>query len=753
MKVFKLFYPIEKKNNIKFSEIFKPNFFQKFGHKCKIIHNNKITNFQSEIIIDDNDYNSKELKLKLILFDNIPGHGNIFNYFPQSMTFHAIKIYEPNFDKYKEYLNSSFTEISKMIYLNKPKSGRIKIFGENFVKNNKGRSLIMYKNNIFELNEYFSIEDIEDENKVEILLIELDDISNKSYMFQDCHLLEEFSSYIENKKESEIITIDEHSLYSNIRINISENNTDTENNSTVADLLIILNKNIKFNKSFSNSLSPLNDNKYTSSELDPKSSLSDIQKKDTIYLINISNLFEGCKSLISIKGISDWFTEYVVDMRALFNDCSSLKSLPDISNWNTKNVKDMSHMFEKCSSLESLPDISNWNTKNVIDMSCMFNECKSLISLPDISKWNTENIKEIQNQKLNYEEYKLINIPKKLKYSIKGFSSLLPFLESTKWKNNKITGLYWIFRNCLSLSFLPDISKWNTKNITTLEGMFEECKSLKSLPDISQWNTRNIKSISRIFKGCETLTSLPDISKWKTNNINDMSWTFYECSSLISLPYISKWNTRNVNNMEKMFVGCSSLKYLPEINRWDTNNLKNISWIFSFCSSLISLPDISKWNTENVINMSHIFEGCRCLLFPDISIWDTNNVRKMDNMFSNCSSLISLPDISKWNTKNVEDMSLMFNGCKSLISLPDISKWNIKNIKKMRKMFGRCSSLISLPDISKWNTDQKRIGDIFNECISLSYLPDLKNWKFSSVKFESNTFEGCLSLLNFPNLS
>ena len=122
-------------------------------------------------------------------------------------------------------------------------------------------------------------------------------------------------------------------------------------------------------------------------------------------------------------------------MRALFNDCSSLKSLPDISNWNTKNVKDMSHMFEKCSSLESLPDISNWNTKNVIDMSCMFNECKSLISLPDISKWNTENIKEIQNQKLNYEEYKLINIPKKLKYSIKDF---LPHCHFWSQQNGKI---------------------------------------------------------------------------------------------------------------------------------------------------------------------------------------------------------------------------------------------------------------------------------------------------------------------------
>ena len=42
----------------------------------------------------------------------------------------------------------------------------------------------MYKNNFFELNEYFSIEDIEDENKVEILLIELDDISNKTGIFE-----------------------------------------------------------------------------------------------------------------------------------------------------------------------------------------------------------------------------------------------------------------------------------------------------------------------------------------------------------------------------------------------------------------------------------------------------------------------------------------------------------------------------------------------------------------------------------------
>ena len=36
------------------------------------------------------------------------------------------------------------------------------------------------------------------------------------------------------------------------------------------------------------------------------------------------------------------------------------------------NITNMSYMFSGCSSLLSLPDISNWNTKNVTKMSFMF---------------------------------------------------------------------------------------------------------------------------------------------------------------------------------------------------------------------------------------------------------------------------------------------------------------------------------------------------------------------------------------------
>ena len=63
------------------------------------------------------------------------------------------------------------------------------------------------------------------------------------------------------------------------------------------------------------------------------------------------------------------------------------------------NVINMSNMFLGCSSLLSLPDISKLNTNNVYDMNFMFNGCSSLSSLPDISKWNINNVTNMIYQK------------------------------------------------------------------------------------------------------------------------------------------------------------------------------------------------------------------------------------------------------------------------------------------------------------------------------------------------------------------
>ena len=109
----------------------------------------------------------------------------------------------------------------------------------------------------------------------------------------------------------------------------------------------------------------------------------------------LTDYYDNKEKRNTIIGINLIGIEKVVDMSYMFKGCSSLLSIPDISKWNTSNVKNMSYMFYGCKSLSTLPDISKWNTSNVNNMSYMFHECSSLSTLPDISNWKTNDIKYI----------------------------------------------------------------------------------------------------------------------------------------------------------------------------------------------------------------------------------------------------------------------------------------------------------------------------------------------------------------------
>ena len=52
-------------------------------------------------------------------------------------------------------------------------------------------------------------------------------------------------------------------------------------------------------------------------------------------IVDISNIFDGCTSLISISdNISKWNISKVTKMNRLFNQCQSLESFPDITKRN-----------------------------------------------------------------------------------------------------------------------------------------------------------------------------------------------------------------------------------------------------------------------------------------------------------------------------------------------------------------------------------------------------------------------------------
>ena len=92
--------------------------------------------------------------------------------------------------------------------------------------------------------------------------------------------------------------------------------------------------------------------------------------------------------------------------------------------------------------------------------------------------------------------------------------------------------------------------------------LFSNCNSLLYLPDISIWETDNVENMCNMFYNCEFLSYLPDISKWKMSKVKNISWIFYDCKSLSLLPDISKWEySKKYNN--SMIDNCISLSYFP----------------------------------------------------------------------------------------------------------------------------------------------------------------------------------------------
>ena len=182
----------------------------------------------------------------------------------------------------------------------------------------------------------------------------------------------------------------------------------------------------------------------------------------------------------------------------------------------------MSYIFKDCELLETL--------------SYKYNEMQKL---KDISSDGTD-VKFIDN------EYKRTNINIKIdtdESESNNYSSIMPTIKiesktdlslSIKELTKRNINLSYMFSNCNSLIFIPDISIWkinNSDDMVNMSYMFSNCNSLLFLPDISKWNTNNVINISNIFSGCKSIISLPDISKWYLKNVNDLSHLFSNCEN------------------------------------------------------------------------------------------------------------------------------------------------------------------------------------------------------------------------------
>ena len=295
--------------------------------------------------------------------------------------------------------------------------------------------------------------------------------------------------------------------------------------------------------------------KYFESNDDKRSILNLIYYQDEnniknsklrIFGKNFVNKNKGkCKIIYKNKQFE--LEEYLEDIDKNYNKKDLIKLKLKINN----NFIDMSHMFDGCKTLLSI--FENFEEKNQIFNFESINEINSeYYSLSSSLSEQINNYTTYSHDDF-YKENNLFSLTISSIHNdntknedIFPYSSLLPSINAIN--------IIHLFNECNSLISLPDISKWNISNVKDMSYMFNGCKSLESLPDISQWKTSKVKDMSFIFNGCKSLVSLPDISKWDTSNVLDMSYMFNECSLLVSLPDISKWNTSNVLDMCKIFL-------------------------------------------------------------------------------------------------------------------------------------------------------------------------------------------------------
>ena len=252
------------------------------------------------------------------------------------------------------------------------KKKKIRIFGDEFVKNNKDKCKIIVNNNEQELNAFFDLKNITIKDQIlEITLKEMNNIKNLSHMFNECSSLIELPSGLSDLKT------ENETSFSYMFNNCNQL-------TSIPDISQWDTKNVK-------------DMSYMLCNCSSLKVLPNISKWNTDNLTDLTGTFRKCSSISSFPDISNWNTGNVTSMKCLFSDCSQLSILFDISKWDMKNVTNMNAMFENCLALASIADISKWDTGNVKDISFMFSNCSLLLNFPDISNWNIQNVTNKEN--------------------------------------------------------------------------------------------------------------------------------------------------------------------------------------------------------------------------------------------------------------------------------------------------------------------------------------------------------------------
>jgi len=201
--------------------------------------------------------------------------------------------------------------------------------------------------------------------------------------------------------------------------------------------------------------------------------------------------------------LSSWDTSGINNMSRMFYGIGSELSLGDLSQWNTSNVTDMSGMFQFSRNFNS--SVSGWDTSKVTNMSSLFYDASSFLG-SGLENWNTSNVTNMNS--MFYMD-----------------SNRGPNANLSGWNTSKVTNMANMFvanNNFIHRFAGSGIDNWNVTGVTTINGMFNSNNAINTTLrcNLSGWNLCNCTDMTNFMRNCNIGSGNYDIllNSWEASS-------------------------------------------------------------------------------------------------------------------------------------------------------------------------------------------------------------------------------------------
>lgn len=320
--------------------------------------------------------------------------------------------------------------------------------------------------------------------------------------------------------------------------------------------------------------------------------------------------------------------------------------------------------------------------------------------------------------------------------------------------SNVTIGIKQMFRNCSSVTTIPNMNSWDVSMITDFSGfMFG---ATNATPDVVDWDVSASTTMSSMFRSTKfdsdiggwifktgagsvridamflsNTTMTWDLSDWdaQSSKFNNLTSTFQSNNNTSVTTYsLDGWDVSNVTNMTNTFNSCA---YAGALNSWDVSSVTNMTGMFAGLTCLFN-SSISNWVTSSLTNVTSMFEANDTFNHSSLNSLDVSGVTTFTNCFLNNKEFNQ--SLSSWDVSAGTVFFGMFRGALHTFNQPLPWTFKASGTIDMRSMFR--DNPVFDQDLSGWNVSQvNQLDDFFlNETMSTAnYDALLIGWEAQSL--------------------